>query len=328
MAKIKIAIIQTKSSLGEVKTNLDHFTILIEKAAQKGAKLIVLPELAASGYSLSKILWDSAETREGLTVNWLRQLSIKLKIYLGIGFVETDGQNFFDTYAFADPDGKVSFIRKTMAETAFFRSSDDSHIINTPIGKIGIGICADNHFVPFIHKMQLASPDILLMPHAFPGPSKKGGVVSQQDIDGIHLKAKNLPLLYVHFLGIPVIFVNHVGPIGKEKWSGLLGKFMNPDNTKFLGLSRIVDRDGTIKTEMDDQTENFFIAEINLDSSKKVHIKPVKYGNYGGGWVDAGTSGNFGRDLICYIDSFIGRLSYTFSKERQQKAKAMYERHF
>lgn len=319
MTNFKVAVVQIKSSLGKIKANLEHFSPLIEKAAQKGANLIVLPELAASGYSLSKSLWDFAETKEGLTVNWLRQTSRKLGIYLGIGFVETDGKDFFNTYALGDPKGQVSFVRKTMAETGIFRADNNSHIVNTQIGKIGIGICADNHFVPFVKKMQSESVDILLMPHALPGPFKKGGVISQEDIDGAYAKAKNLAPLFVHLLGIPVVFVNHVGSKGSEKWEGIIGSLMNPDQIKFLGLSRIVDYDGKIKTEMDDQTEGFAIADVTLDSSKKVHIKPIRYGNYGGGWIDSGTSGNLVRDIVCYIDSFIGRLSYILSLKRRQK---------
>ncbi len=69
-----------------------------------------------------------------------------------------------------------------MAETACFRCSNGPHVIDTEIGKIGIGICADNLFVPNLHKMQVADADILLMPHAAPVAYRSGGFVQKKDL--------------------------------------------------------------------------------------------------------------------------------------------------
>jgi N-carbamoylputrescine amidase len=44
---------------GNAAYNLEHATQLVEKAAQEGARLILLPELMPTGESLS--MWDTAE---------------------------------------------------------------------------------------------------------------------------------------------------------------------------------------------------------------------------------------------------------------------------
>jgi N-carbamoylputrescine amidase len=180
---IRVAAVQMQSRLGCIEDNLEHAALLVEQAVAKGAQLIVLPELSASGYSMSRAIWDTGETRHGLTVQWLQETSRRLGVYLGIGFVEADGKDFYNTYALGGPEGQIAgFVRKTMAETACFRCIKGPHVINTPIGHIGIGICADNLFVPNLHQMQDHSADLLLMPHAAPVPFKAGGVIKEKDL--------------------------------------------------------------------------------------------------------------------------------------------------
>jgi predicted amidohydrolase len=89
--RIRVAAVQVQAHLGAVQANLDHYTPAIAKAASNGAQLIVLPELAACGYSLSQQIWQSAETRHGVTTRWLTETARRHRVYLGIGFVEVDG---------------------------------------------------------------------------------------------------------------------------------------------------------------------------------------------------------------------------------------------
>jgi N-carbamoylputrescine amidase len=116
-----------ESRLGRNETNLEHATSLVEQAARDGAQIIVLPETAASGCSMSHLIWDAAETRDGRTIHWLRDLPARLGVYVGIGFVEADGEDFFDAYALGAPDGQIAgIVRKTMAETHCFRCACSS----------------------------------------------------------------------------------------------------------------------------------------------------------------------------------------------------------
>ena len=321
---IRIAAVQMQSKLGELKANLDHAELFAEQAAEDGAQLIAFPELAAPGYSMSPLIWDYAETRDGCTVQWVRDMSRKLGVYLGIGFVEAAEKDFFNTYVLGAPDGQVAgFVRKTMAETACFRCVAGSHVIVTEIGRIGLGICADNQFVPMVRLMQTESVDLMLMPYARPGPFKVGGAISQADIDGAYAQARDTAGFYTRLLGVPAVFINQVGPRGREKWFGIIGGLMNPDQVRLLGLSTIADLDGTVKAQMDDQQESVIAADVTLDPSRKLHKELVSYGSYGGGFLQPGTSGNTVRDIVCGVDAFFGRLSYGLSLERRRKARAV-----
>jgi len=272
------------------------------------------------------LLWEAAEPLNGNTTQWLTTNSKRLGIYLGIGFIETDGDDFYNTYAIAGPDGKLTgYVRKTMAETGIFRCSTGSHTIDTGLGKIGVGICADNHFVPMVRKMQKEGVILMLMPHAWPGPSADSNQINQELILRSREKARDLACIYAKLLGVPVVFTNHVGPIGRERWMGIIGSKIDPDSTSMIGMATISDANGCLVAQADDSTETIITAELDLHPSvQRIQSEPARFGNYGGGWLDASASSNFLRDLVCYIDSFLGSMNYKISSERRHKAAEKY----
>ena len=168
---VRVAAVQMPSQLGQTQANLDRAAALARQAAQDGAELIAYAELSASGYSMSPLIWEVAEPRDGATVQWLQDTSRSLGVYVGMGFCEVDGQDFFNTYVLSGPDGQMAgYVRKIMAERYIFRCAKDTQVIPTELGRVGIAICADNMFVPNILRMQASAADLLLMPHAVPVP--------------------------------------------------------------------------------------------------------------------------------------------------------------
>ena len=105
MRTVRVAAVQMSAKLGDIQANLNHANAFVEQAAQKGAQLVVLPELAACGYAMATVLWDLAETKQGITVQWACKTAHQLGVYLGIGFIEADGEDFYNTYIFASRMG-------------------------------------------------------------------------------------------------------------------------------------------------------------------------------------------------------------------------------
>jgi N-carbamoylputrescine amidase len=223
----------------------------------------------------------------------------------------------------ADPDGQLSgLVRKTMAEVNVFRCATGPHVVATPVGKLGVGICADVHFIPFVRAMQTQAVDLVLMPHAWPGPYETGWAISQKDIMRTNTKARGLASVYANLLGVPVVLANQVGARGTERWGGLLGSLLDPAHNRFLGCSTIADSDGAVVRQMDDATEGVIVADVTLDPACKVTTPPLGHGRYGGGWIDAGMPNDTVRDLICSLDAFFGRRSYQRSDKRRGLAAA------
>ena len=151
---IRLAAVQTESKHGLIQANREHAIPFIEKAAQAGAQLVVLPELFSTGYIPNETIWNVAEPKGGPTLTWLKQTSKRFGIYLGAGLLESDGQDFFNIFVLCDPDGKeAGRVSKIEAESYVFKRTSGSHVIETALGKIGVGMCADNQMLSFMKQM-------------------------------------------------------------------------------------------------------------------------------------------------------------------------------
>jgi N-carbamoylputrescine amidase len=251
-----------QSSDHDVDGNLKRATVFAEKAVAQGAQLILFPELMPTGSYLYFDSWDAAEPSNGKTVGWLKSTSSRLGVWLGTSFLEADDADFYDTFVLATPKGEeAGRVRKQVPagpEAYFFRGDVGSHIINTAIGKIGIGICAENYYCFIASQMLEQSADLILMPHASPDMSEGGGLASPP---GTHLAS-----WYAKKLGIPVAMVNKVGRSCKPPPNEIKGFFP--------GLSAIVDSDGAVRQSMDDK-EGIGIANVTLDPGRKTRERSV-----------------------------------------------------
>jgi N-carbamoylputrescine amidase len=303
---ITVAVAQIASQPGQISANQQHSLPFIETAVSQGAQLVILPELFASGYIPNQTIWQYGEALDGPTVTWLRQTTARLGIYLGAGFVEIAGNDFYNSFALAAPDGNLAgCARKNRAETYCFKHGDGRHFIETSLGKIGVGICADNHFTAFLNLMQNSGIDLLLMPHASPTPYKTSRTVSLANIEAARQKATAVPCLYARTLGVPVLFANAVGDM--QPMSGLLGRFMTPELFHLQGQSCLVDSDGALHGPLEAE-EAVLVAEVRLGLAHKQNNQPPDYD----GWLHPGSK--LTRKVLLPLDAILGRTSYSWRK--------------
>jgi N-carbamoylputrescine amidase len=259
---LRIAVVQMQSGDRDVDGNLKRASTFAETAAAKSAQFVLFPEFMPTGSHLYFDTWDAGETSEGKTVQWLKATSRRLHIWLGTSFLEADGEDFYDTFVLTTASGEVAGrVRKQIPagpEAYFFRGDTGPHVIATAIGKIGVGICAENYYCFAASQMLTESADFVIMPHASPDMSESGGLPSPP---GTHLAS-----WYARKLGVPVAMVNKVGRSYKPPPNEIKGRFP--------GLSAIVDSDGSVLQSMDDQ-EGIGIADITLDPRRKTGASQV-----------------------------------------------------
>ena len=322
MKTIPIAGVQIEAHFGKTQENLDHAATFVEAAAHQGAQLVLLPELMPSGYVQTRDLWNWAEPEGGRTENWLCQAAERLGIYLGTSYLEADRTDFYDTFALAAPQGRIAGrVRKqfpAFSEPNFFRGASGSHSIDTDLGRIGVGICNDNHMTAFARLLEADPCDLLLMPHAWPLAVKTGKAISQADIDHQRGIALSLAPLYARSFGIPAVMVNHCGPCAPITPPGLIIKLLpSADFYRFPGLSVIADSDGSVRAQAGAE-EGFIIARVTLDPARK-HLSEIP--DYGGHVYPASA----GRNLV-KIDEMWGRIRYTLSRRRLETAERISDR--
>ena len=269
---LNIGVVQTDSEVGNISANLEHAGELIHEAAHQGAQIVLTPELMPSGYTLTEAIWDYAEHFDGQTVGWLTRLAKQLKIFLGTTFLEAAGEDFYNTFALAAPDGSIAGrVRKNppaSLEAFFYRAGNDSHVIETSLGRIGVGICFENLLYEHLLELKRAAIDLILQPTAAgrPKPMKEG------DIELFDSMIRRCAPYHARVLGVPVALSDRTGPIHTE----LPGGFGELKST-FPGYSQIVDSDGVVKARMQAE-EGVIVAEVLLSPERKRSQKPRCYG--------------------------------------------------
>lgn len=306
---LNIGVVQIDSQVGNISANLEHAGELVHTAAQQGAQIVLTPELMPCGYILTEVIWDYAEPFEGQTVSWLRRLAKQLGIFLGTSFLEGCGEDFYNTFALAAPDGSIAGrVRKNppaSLEAYFYRAGNDPHVIETALGRIGVGICFENLLYEHLLEMQQADVDLILQPTAAgrPKPMKPG------DIELFDSMIRRCAPYHARALGVPVALSDRTGLIQTELPGGF-GEF----NSSFPGYSQIVDSDGTVKACMQAE-EGVIVAEVSLVPERKRSKKPRCYG---GMWA-------FPMPWFAYIwpeTQHMGEKAYAENLRRPQAARS------
>ncbi len=312
MKKLTLAAAQITCQDGKVQENLVRATQMAEQAQTRGAQLVLFPEFMPQGYLLTSALWDSAEPFDGPTTDWLSETSRRLGIYLGTSFLEVRNGHFLNTFALTDPSGKIlGAVRKrnpSMWEAYFFKGERGNPYLDTDLGRIGVGICFDNHTHEIASAVSQSNIDLMLMPHSYCTPTQPTKMTSQADIDRLNGLPVRVAHLYNEWFGIPVLMCNKSGVWDSPVPDTTLG---TPKDFRFSGHSTLLDADGSLRGELGDE-ETVLVGTVTLDPSLKKQTRPPKYSRY----IYPGSAG---REIIRLME-FRGSLSYTFSKLRKDKA--------
>lgn len=308
---LRVAAVQMECRNGSIEANLEHATGLIDHAAQRGAELILLPEFMPTGYIFTKDIWDTGEPRDGPTTNWLRENSRRLGVWLATSFLEADKEHFFNTFVLATPDGReAGRVRKQTPagpEAYFFKGDTGPHVIDTELGKVGVGICYENHQAFILRLMHQQSVDLMLMPHSAPTPSQSL-FFPRKYIEMYHDMLRELASRYARALGVPAVMVNKCGQLRTPMPRLPFWKW----DSSFPGLSSIADSDGTVKAQLRDE-EAVIVEDVLLDPSRKIHAPPKCYGRWS--WKAPRLW-----NMVRVIEA-MGALEYSLSRSRKKRAR-------
>ena len=300
--ELKVAAIQLEVIPGDIDRNLRHAEDLVREAAENSAELIVLPEVAFTGYTPNFDLWKDLLIINEKQVRWIKEIALKNKVHLGAGLVEIIEGDVRNTYVIARPDGEIAGRSiKQNAEAYIFKRGNGSFIINTSFGRISVAICADNHYSEVIRVLQNEDIILHLMPHAWPTPDKTGKLINEETIKQSNDDMKSFPGLVSRLLGVPVVFVNQVAKMGGEM-KGIFGKFMSNKYFSIQGYSRIVDHQGNIISEVNG-TESIMYGIVALKQKGKINLVPDF-----DGFIHPGPK--LLRKLIFPLDIFLGEQLY------------------
>lgn len=263
---LRVAAVQVKSRNGTAIDNLARAEARVAEAARRGAQLVVCPELLAAGYVYDEVIWRSAEPRGGMTEEWLTRLSRAHGIHLGAGYLEAEGENFYNTFALAAPSGAiVGRVRKESLpgfEGWFFRNSTGPKVLATEFGRVAIGICQDNHTARFFRRLLREDADLILMPHSAPCP-RAGAEFARESL-------REIAPFYARAFGVPVLLANKADTPSRTPIPVLPSIHVD---FGFAGLSSVCDADGEVLDRLAER-EGVAIADVVLDPVRKRRPDP------------------------------------------------------
>ncbi len=174
---VKVAIGQITPKTGEKEINLQKMKELSIQAIEQGAKLIVFPELALTGYNCGDRFFELAESIPGDSTHYIAELAVRYQVYIIWGMPEKsiDGV-LYNSAALVGPQGYIGTWRKHMLpghatdlsgpgafpDRRFFKAGENLPIFQTSIGKIGILICYDIFYPELARALTLQGADIIV----------------------------------------------------------------------------------------------------------------------------------------------------------------------
>lgn len=270
MRKVCIATVQMKCTENR-EENISKAVKMAELAAEKGANIILLPELFERPYFCQERryeYYDYAESvTENIAVNCFREVAKKLCTVIPVSFYERDGNSLYNSVAMIDADGSLLGVyRKThipddhFYQEKFYFSPGNTgfKVWGTKFGKIGIGICWDQWFPETARCLALNGAEMILYPTA----------IGSEPILGCDSMEHWRRAMQGHSAAniIPIAAANRIGVENVEPCAENGGQ---KSTLKFYGSSFITDNTGAIIESAGRDEETVLISGFNLDDNAR-----------------------------------------------------------
>jgi predicted amidohydrolase len=173
----KLALAQMLVEGGRPDKNLSRAEDRIAEAAARGADLILLPEAMDVGWTHPSSRDAATSVPDGATCARLRAAARRHRRYVCSGLIERAGERVFNAAVLIDARGEVVLLHRKLNELAighpFYDSGDRLGVAHTPLGTLGLMICADGFAAGQVLGRALGymGADVILSPSAWAVPA-------------------------------------------------------------------------------------------------------------------------------------------------------------
>mgnify|MGYP000872781976 CR=1 FL=1 len=268
---VTVAAVQMKCSTN-VEENIAKADALVREAAEKGAQIILLPELFERKYFCQERRYEyyefAKEVNENDAVKHFSALAKELSVVIPVSFYEKAGNVLYNSVAIIDADGTVLGIyRKThipddhfYQEKFYFTPGNTGFKVwDTAYAKIGVGICWDQWFPESARCMALQGAELLFYPTAI-------GSEPILDCDSMphwrrcmqgHAAANIMPLIAANRIGTET-----VKPTEDNQHQS--------SSLTFYGSSFIADETGALVEQADRENAGVLTHTFDLDEIREM----------------------------------------------------------
>lgn len=162
-----------------VDANLRLIVDHIRTAATRGARLVVFPELALSGFPVDGVS-VTEDARSSPRLAEIAAASVAAGCYTVVGFAERHpGALPYNSAALLGPDGLIGITRKHHLpgrERGWFSAGEPPATWHTPVGGIGVVICYDAWFPELVKTLAVQGAEIIVVINSIWGGGRSGGI--------------------------------------------------------------------------------------------------------------------------------------------------------
>jgi N-carbamoylputrescine amidase len=250
---VRIAVAQYAPQVGDVAGNRTAAVRWAQRAAAEKVDLLVLPELASSGYVFASEAEASASAEDatnGDLVVALTEVCAAAGMHCVVGVNEQDSGVRHNSAVLIGPQGHLATYRKLHLfndEKSWFEPGGELPVVELPFGKVGMVICFDLWFPEAVRALALAGAEVIAVPTNWVASFRRqvydAAGYCMGDIVAMASAGQN---------GVVMACADRVG-VERE--------------VRFLGCSVIVGPDGwPLQGPAGPEEETLLVAAIDLDS--------------------------------------------------------------
>ena len=249
---MRLAMIQMSNS-GSVEKNMEKSLHAIAEAAEKGAELVLFPEVQLTEFFpqyLGRDVSSYSVSIEDEIVKKFCDACKKHQIMAVPNLYLREANGTYDASILIDRSGEVIGIQKMVHvaqveqfyEQDYYTPSDDGfHVFDTEFGKIGIVVCFDRHYPESIRTESLQEADLILIPT-------------------VNTKAEPSEMFEWEV---------RVQAFQNSTIIAMCNRVGTEDKMQFAGESIVIDPRGKVLAKADDR-EQLLVCDIDLQEVKKV----------------------------------------------------------
>jgi predicted amidohydrolase len=258
---LRIALAQIAPRLGDLEANLAHHHELLAAARERGAGLVVFPELGLTGYQLQDLAADVAMRPEDPRLATLADAARGMSAV--VSFVEESADHRLFIAAALLEDGEVRHVHRKVYlptyglfdERRFFAPGDVVRAAPSRLGVgVGLAVCEDFWHVAVPQLLALDGAHVLINVSSSPGRD----LASTHEVGlGTAASWRTLMRTYAQLTTSFVVFCNRVGV---------------DESLSFWGGSEVIGPTGVPVFSAPMFEEGLFTAEIDLADVRRERI--------------------------------------------------------
>lgn len=169
---IRVGMGQLLVEGGEPRRNMERAVKMAVESAQKNCHILLLPETLDLGWTHPSALTE-AQPVPGVWSDALRAAAKEHGLWVCAGLTEKAGDKTYNTAILINDLGEIVLKYHKINELAvahpFYALGQTLSVVDTPFGKIGVNICADNYMdgLPIGHTLARMGAQLILSPSSW-----------------------------------------------------------------------------------------------------------------------------------------------------------------